>query len=482
MKKSVAKNYIYNLIYQILVLIVPLFTTPYLSRVLGAEKIGIYGYTLSIATYFILFGTLGVATYGQREIAYVQNNVYERSLIFIEILIMRFLTISISLLIFYLQFCIHGDYSIYYKILTLEIFANALDISWFFQGLEEFKKTVIRNMLVKLISVICIFVFVKTQEDLLKYFIIYVFSTLIGNMSLWLYLLKFIKKVKIKELKIFRHLKPTIGLFIPQVAMQIYTLLDKTMIGNIIGDKSEVGIYEQSQKIIKIPLTIVTALGTVVSPRIANSMANNEKEQIQKYLCNSFKFVWFLGIPVMFGVMAIANTLIPWFLGQQFNKAILIIMIGSPMIMEIGLNNVSGIQYLVATKKQNLFTKSVLIGAIFNFTINMILIPLFKSIGAIVASALAELLILIVQLIDIRKDIPIRSVYKGGGKYLFSGIVMFAITFSIGYFLKSTIMSTIIQVVIGIMTYGIMLIILKDKMLIDVFNKIKDRRIKKIYD
>ena len=186
MKKSIARNYIYNLIYQILILIVPLFTTPYLSRVLGAENIGIYSYTLSIVTYFILFGTLGVAMYGQREIAYVQNNAYERSKIFIEILIMRWITLGISLITFYLSFCIRGDYSTYYKILILEIIANSLDISWFFQGLEEFKKTVIRNMLVKIISVICIFVFVKTSGDLVKYFIIYVSSTLLSNLSLWI--------------------------------------------------------------------------------------------------------------------------------------------------------------------------------------------------------------------------------------------------------------------------------------------------------
>ena len=199
MKKSITKNYIYNLIYQVVVLILPLITAPYISRVLGAENIGIYSYTISIVTYFILFGSLGIAIYGQREIAYLQGKPGEYSKTFWEIVMLRFLTISISVLIFYFVFAQQGQYAVYYRILLLELFATCLDISWFFQGLEEFKKTVIRNTVVKIISIICIFTFVKTSNDLLKYFLIYVFSTTIGNISLWLYLPKYLKKINIKK-------------------------------------------------------------------------------------------------------------------------------------------------------------------------------------------------------------------------------------------------------------------------------------------
>ena len=474
MKKSIIKNYLYNVVYQILVIVVPLITTPYLSHVLGAEKIGIYSYTLSIATYFILFGTFGVAMYGQREIAYVREDEFQKSKTFFEILIMRFLTLGISLIIFYLTFCINGEYSTYYKILILEILANSLDISWFFQGLEEFKKTVARNTVVKLISVVCIFIFVKEQEDLYKYFLIYVLSTFIGNLSLWFYLPKFIQKVKFKELKIFKHLKPTIELFIPQIAIQIYTVLDKTMIGLIIQDKSEVGIYEQSQKIVKMPLAMITALGTVISPRIASIFANNKKEEIKNYLSNSFRFIWFLGMPMMFGIMAIAKTLVPWFLGNEFDKAKIVIMIGAPIIMAIGLSNVSGMQYLVPTKKQNLLTKSVIFGALFNLVTNIILIPILGAFGAMIASVLAEFLVLFIQLIDIKKDIPIKIVFENRTKYFASGMVMFIITFSIGFLLDSTIITTFIQIFIGIIVYGFMLIVLKDKMIYEYIDKIKN--------
>lgn len=474
-KKSIAKNYIYNLIYQILVLILPLITTPYLSRVLGAENIGIYSYTLSIATYFILFGSLGVAMYGQREIAYLQDDTYKRSKAFFEILLMRFITLGISLFIFYITFALDGQYALYYKILILEILANSLDISWFFQGLEEFKKTVVRNTIIKLICTISIFLFVKNSNDLIIYFIIYVLSNFIGNLSLWFYLPQFIKKINISDLNIFKHIKPTILLFIPQIAIQIYTVLDKTMIGVLLKDMTEVGNYEQSQKIIKVALTVVTSLGTVVSPRIANTIANHQNDKIEDYLKNSFNFVWFLGIPIMFGVMAISYEFVPWFLGKGFEKSKLLLIVGAPLIIAIGLNNVSGIQYLIQSKQQNLFTKSVIAGAIFNFVTNLILIPIFKSVGAIITSVCAESLILIVQLVYIRKQINLKIVLNNCLKYVMSGLIMLIAVSLLGIYMQANIMTTFLQVVVGMIIYFVLLIILKDKFTYNIIHKVKER-------
>lgn len=317
-KDSLKKNYVYNLIYQLLIIILPLITTPYLSRVLGADGVGIYSYTLSITTYFVLFGSLGVAMYGQREIAYIRDEEEKKTQTFWEILFLRFITMLISLILFVFIFANgKSDYNLYYKILIIEIIANSLDISWFFQGLEEFKKTITRNIIVKIIGVICIFLFIKQAEHLWLYILIYVLSNLLGNLSLWLYLPKHLTKIRFKNLNIKKHIIPTITLFIPQIAMQVYLVLDKTMLGNILGDMSEVGNYEQSQKIIKTALTVVTALGTVVAPRIANVISNNNNKEVESYLENSFRFVWLLGFPIMMGLIAISRTLVPWFLGER---------------------------------------------------------------------------------------------------------------------------------------------------------------------
>ena len=207
MKKSIAKNYIYNLIYQMLTILLPLITTPYLSRVLGAEAIGIYGYTLSIVTYFILFGTLGVSMYGQREIAYKAEDKKLRSKTFWEIIIIRTISLSISIILFYLIYGRTGEYAIYYRILVIQLFANLFDISWLFQGIEEFDKTVIRNLIVKLLCLILIFVFVKTKTDLWKYFLIYAVAEFIGNLSIWIYVPKYVNKINFRTLKIKKHLK-----------------------------------------------------------------------------------------------------------------------------------------------------------------------------------------------------------------------------------------------------------------------------------
>lgn len=174
--KSVKKNYLYNLVYQVLVLLLPIITTPYISRVLGAENVGIYSFTISIVTYFTLFGSLGVSLYGQREIAYARENKNKRKKIFLEIIIFRFITMAIALLVYYFIFVQNNEYQEYYQILLLYLLAAAFDISWFFQGMEEFKKTVTRNVIVRFASVCCIFIFVKTRRRFGKIFINLFFS------------------------------------------------------------------------------------------------------------------------------------------------------------------------------------------------------------------------------------------------------------------------------------------------------------------
>ena len=477
-KKSVIKNYIYNLSYQILILIVPLITTPYLSRVLGAENIGIYSYTLSVTTYFILFGSLGVAMYGQREIAYLQDNRKDRSKAFIEILIMRFITLGVFFIIFHFTIVLNGNYKMYYRILMLEFFANSIDISWFFQGLEEFKKTVSRNIIVKIISVIMIFILVKNQDNLKEYFIIYVLSNLIGNVTLWMYLPKYIEKVKLKELHIFRHLKPTIGLFIPQIAIQIYTVLDKTMIGTIISDKSEVGFYEQAQKIVKILMAIATSLGTVMMPRIAATYAKSEINKVREYMNKSFKFILMLAFPLMLGIISVAYHFVPVFYGEGYEKVIVLLCVISPIIVLVCLSNVTGNQYLLPTKQQNKYTISVVIGAIVNFILNLLLIKSWASVGASIATVIAEFSVTTTQFILIRKEIKLSNVIKISYKYMLSSVVMFLFSIVIGLLVKSNFIAVSLQVIVSVFIYFMMLIVLKDQMIFEGIKIIKNKFLK----
>ena len=388
---------------------------------------------------------------------------------------MRCITLGVSLFIFYITFCLKGQYSIYYKILILEIIANAIDISWYFQGLEEFKKTVIRNIIVKLISVICIFLFVKESVDLNNYFIIYVLSTLLGNLSLWMYLPKFVQKVKIKELNLFRHVKPTIMLFIPQVATQIYTVLDKTMIGVIVSNKAEVGYYEQAQKIVKLLMTLATSLGTVMMPRIAATFASGNHEKVREYMNKSFHFILLLAFPLMFGIISVSSSFVPIFYGKGYDKVIPLLCVISPIIVLIGLSNITGTQYLLPTKKQNQYTLSVVVGAIVNFILNLILIKYFASIGASIATVIAELAVTSIQFILVRKEIKFIDVIKLSYKYVIGSLIMFMCSMIVGYFIKDNLVSIILQVIVSFFVYFLVLYILKDKMINEVVVRFKSK-------
>ena len=475
MKKSVKKNYIYNLIYQILVIILPLITTPYISRVLGAENIGIYSYTTSISAYFILFGSLGVSLYAQREIAFHQDNKIENTKTFIEIVLMRTITMLISIIVFCITFASNGEYSYFYKILIVELIAQCLDISWFFIGLEDFKKTVSRNLIIKFISVVSIFVLVKTPEDLNIYFWIYVLSVLIGNLSLWLYLPKYLVKVNVKELNIFKHLKPTLALFIPEIAIQVYTVLDKTMIGAIWEDKSEVGYYQQSEKIIKLLLTIITSLGTVLLPRIASCFANNKKQEVFGYLKKSFNFVFILAFPMIFGIIALADKFVPLFFGPGYDKVVILMSVISPIILFIGMSNVIGRQYLLPTKRQKQYTISVVTGAVVNLIMNSCLIWKFGALGASIGTVIAEFTVTFVQLIFVRKEFDIKGILKLSIKYIISSIIMFIACKLVGLIQVSDLISIVLQVGVGVIIYILMLLVVKDKFTFNMINEVKNK-------
>ncbi len=470
-RKSITVNYIYNLIYQVLTLILPFITTPYLSRVLGATPIGIYSYTYSILSYFLLFGAMGVYLYGQREIAYVSEDKEKRKKIFWEIFTCRLVTMSIAILIYYIFFMRTGEYRIYYRIWALELVATAVDISWFFQGLEEFKKTVIRNVLVRLISVTLIFVLVKAPEDLIKYITIYAVADLLGNLSLWFYLPKYFKGIKIGKIKTFSHLYPIILLFIPQVANQIYNLLDKTMIGKMIADKSEVGYYEQGQKVIRVLLTLVTSLGIVMIPRMASIFASGDKEKVYEYMKKSFKFVFFLAFPIVFGLMSVSQSFVPWFFGDGYEKVIILINVIAPTIILTGMANVIGTQYLLPTKRQKEYTATITIGLVINFILNYILISLYDSIGASIATVISELVVVIGQLYVIRKDINAKEIISLCYTYLMASVVMIGISLFIKTIMGLGLKTMVVQIVAGALVYVLMLWLLKDEYLKMFFEK-----------
>ena len=474
-KKKIITNYIYNLMYQVLIIILPIITTPYLSRVLGVKNIGIYGYTISIVTYFTLVGALGINKYGQREIAYVQEDRYKKSKTFWELNTIRLVTILITSIIFMFAFCITGKYVLYYRILLLELLAIVLDISWYFQGIEEFKRVVIRNSIIKILGLLCIFLFVKNENDLIKYFIIYVLSNFIGNSIFWINIKKYIDKVPFKNLELKKHIRPMISLFIPQIATSIYTILDKTILGLIGGDISEVGYYEQSQKIIKVALTFVTSLSIVMLPRLSNVFVKGDNDKIKDYMRKSFNFDWFLSCPITFGIIAIAEKFVPWFFGNGYEKVIYLLIYSSPIVIFISLSTTIGSQFLTSIKKHNVHTVAVTVGAAINLLLNFLLIPKMKSYGAVIATIVAEYVIAFIEIVYIIKksQISFKDITSNATKYMLASIVMCLIVKYVSIFMKISPFNTVLQVCLGGIIYVFILLVLKDEWILYVINKIK---------
>ena len=366
----------------------------------------------------------------------------------------------------------------YYRILLLELIAVLLDITWFFQGIEDFKKVVIRNIIIKLISVILIFMLVKKSEDLIKYFYIYALSNFLGNGTLWINIKKYVSMVKINFKDLKKHIKPMISLFIPQIATSIYTVLDKTMLGILENNISEVGYYEQSQKIIKIALTFVTTMSVVMLPRISNVYAKGETEKIKEYMEKSFNFNWFLSIPIIFGIIAISKNFVPWFYGNGYEKIIGLLIYTSPIILFIAFSTTIGSQYLISVKKQNIQTIAVGIGAIVNVILNFILIPKLKSVGAVIATVIAEFLIVLTEIIYVinNGNMKLKYIFKGAYKYIFAGIIMCIFTYLISTQMPIGAIYTICQIFIGIVIYIGVLLIFNDEFLKGILNKLLKRK------
>lgn len=479
MKKSIKKNYIYNVIYQILSIIFPILTTPYVARVLGAEGTGIYSYTVAIASYFILFGTLGITLYGQREIAYNQNDQEKINKLFTELVVLKCITMTIAIFFFVIFFAINNEYSTYYQILILELIATAIDISWLYQGLEEFKVIVLRNIIIKVISIISIFLFVKSVNDLWIYIIIYACSVLFGNLSMWVKRKKYVSFVALNKMELKKHFKKIAIIFLPQIAIQIYTVLDKTMIGFILNDMNQVGYYEQSQKIVRILLTIITSLGTVLMPRIANCYAQGKKEKIKEYIEKSFCFLYFLSFPMIFGIMAVASSFIPIFLGNGYEEVVNILKIISIILLLIGTSNIIGNQLLLTTRKEKEYTISVTFGAIINFLLNWILIPKYQAVGATIATIVAEFSVTAIQLFFIRKEFQITKILYTSKQYLFAGIIMYLCCILVSDLNINSIGMMSLQVMVGIIVYFGSLKLLKNPFLEYVIDTIKNDIFKK---
>ena len=409
--------------YQVFILLLPILTIPYVSRVLGPTGIGINAFTNSIVQYFVLFGTLGMTMYGNREVAYQRDQPKKLSNLFWELSLLRFITTVIATMVYIAFIILSGEYQLFYLIQGLFLVANAVDVSWFFQGLEEFRITVLRNTLVKIVSLISIFVLVRTRDDLWLYVLILSGSQVLGNLTLLPYLKRYITWPHWSGLTLKRHFRPTIEMFVPQIATQVYLQLNKTMLGALIGVQAS-GFYDNSDKIVKIILAVVTATGTVLLPHSAHSYSQGRYDIIETSLDRSMHFILLLAFPLATGLAGVAPLFTHVFFGKGFSPVADLLIIESIVIVLVGISTAVGVQYLLPTDQLKTFTTSVIFGALVNIVLNLPLILLFQSDGAMVATVLSELLVTVYQLIKVRQQIDVFKLFREVWKYAFSAFVM----------------------------------------------------------
>ncbi|MBX7326763.1 lipid II flippase MurJ, partial [Clostridium chauvoei] len=354
------------------------------------------------------------------------------------------------------------------------IISALFDINWFFFGIEEFKLTVIRNTIIKLLSVLSIFIFVKDKNDLYIYSLILALGVLIGQLILWKFIGRYIKLIKIDINNILEQIKPILILFIPIVAISIYKIMDKIMIGSM-NTITQVGFYENSEKIINIPIGIIVALGTVMLPKISNLEAKGKKNQSKKYISISMDFVMFMAFGSMFGLIGVSPVLIPIFLGKEFIQCIDIVSILSVTILFIAWANVIRMQFLIPKKKDKIYIVSTILGAIVNLVINLLLIRKYGAIGATIGTVLAEATVAIYQTIKVKEELDINTYIKRNMFFVIPGIFMCLIIRYIGLVLNKTILTGIIQIIVGGSIYCLIGIIYMIRNKNEVVNQILKR-------
>ena len=477
MSKSLKKNYLSAVSNQVLTSVIWSVALFYISRALKAEEIGAYSYAVSICSYFILVSNLGFVAYGQREIAFLRDDKSAYTKVFAELFLLK-LIISAAVILLYLGFVVlFAPDRILYTIIILQLINSMLDISWLYTGLEKFGTVAIRTTVIRILYFIAIITFVKGPDDFYKYCFIESMNILGVSLSLYIKLPRLLGKFK-GRLEIKRHLTPVIALFVPSVAVQIYTVLDKSMIGLLSnGVYTENGYYELSQNLVKGTLILVTTLANVSAPRIAYEISRNNMFVVKKQMYDSYRFAWFSVIPIVVVLYFIIPRVVPLFYGPGYDKVSTLARVLLPLLLAMGLSTISGSQYLVPARKVRFYNISLMVGAVINFFMNLILIPKLMSVGASIGSVIAEFSVLFTQLVFISYIgiLKIRRIFQYGLKYLIAGFATSTFLWYIDDFVSYSVFGVLIDIFLGLFIYLAFLLIIRDRLVIDSIWKLFHR-------
>lgn len=469
MNSKVFLNYLYNLSYEILSLVLPIFSVPYISRVLGAYQLGKYYYVTAVVTYFGIFAVLGTVDYGQREIAKRQDNLLERSKKFWNILLFRLFFIFVAFILYLPVIILSPDkYRLLYIINIITFIGWACDVSWYFQGMENYKVTALKNGLVKIVATILIFVLIKKQNDVWLYTFIYAFAGLLGNLTMFPYLKGSIVFFRVSIKQALKQFSSIVGLFLPVVAIQLYNSLDKIILGQF-STSQQVSYFSQVQIIINFCVIFVAAYGGVMTPHISYLYQNNEKKLIEKYILSAIRYVYMLAIPMVIGCLCIGDVFVPVFFGSKYKAAIPTLYILACLIIIMGMGQLQG-QFLIAIDRQKYFSFATISALVINFIIAVVLIVVFNfgAAGTSFATVVSEIVATCIEAFYLKDLSGIKSYFSFFIHYLLLSISIVIPVYLVRLLFNNNLIIIILSLIFGSICYGIALWLNRDEMFLTI--------------
>lgn len=424
-KKSLVKNSIFNVIYQMLNVVFPLLTSVYVSHILLDTGVGKVAYAQNIASYFVTLAPLGVLSYGVKEIAISGSNKENRNKRFTELFIINFISTTIFTVAYYLlisQTSIFKENEMLLYVCGIQIVLNYINVDWLYQGLEEYGYITLRSFFVKIFSFLLLFVMVRTKQDYINYAWITCIATGGNNIFNVIYMRRYVK-LDFKGLSFMRHIGPELVLAGNILLSNFYSKVDVTMLGFLKGD-AETGYYSNAFKIINIIMCLCAAITSTFLPRLSYYY-ERDREKFVQLVNQGTKYILFLTIPAMLGLAMISSLIVPGLFGEAFRPAATTVIVLTPLILIKGVGSLACYQVAISSGNEKKQMIAYIIGVVLNVSLNALLIPRFAENGAAVASVVAELFINMIIFVQVRKLIQLQLDWKFIGSTVVSTVVMF---------------------------------------------------------
>lgn len=467
---SLAENSFFFVCYKLLTAIFPVITVAYASHVLLASGIGKVSSAQNIVQYFVLIAALGIPNYGIREIAKCRSHSNQVSKVFSELFTINFISTVICTVSYYLLIMLSGFYRNeieLYLIVGITILLNIFNVDWFYQGQEEYLYITKRSFVIKLASLVLLFMLVRTTKDYVNYAIVNIIGVAGNNIVNCVNLRKYNIHYLFRNLNLKIHLKPVLILLCTTIAVELYTLVDTTMLTFMCSSKN-VAYYTNSTRIVRMVITLVTAMGGVLLPRLSLYTSQGRFKDIEFIVNKMFRILFFLLIPCGIGLFFISDAVIILFFGESFREAITTLKIASLLIYALGFTNLFGTQILLTFGQEKKLFIATIFGAISNIFLNSMLIPVWEQNGAAIASVVSELIVTLITYYYTRKYVMFNNNRSTVIKTLLSSLFMGILLFILHIHINSNILYLITALLVGVVVYFGTNLIMKNEVVEDM--------------